>query len=103
MHNVESTVHTAFIFNPKLSFSQLVRSILNDLGITESSQDRFTLITKLNDYLIEQFKRNHVVAILIDEAQDLSDELLEEIRLLSNLETDSGRLIQIVLMGQPGA
>ena len=101
MQNVESTVHTAFIFNPKLSFSQLVRSILTDLGIAESSQDRFTLIAKLNNYLIEQLKKDHVVAILIDEAQDLSDELLEEIRLLSNLETDRGRLIQIVLMGQP--
>ena len=100
MHNLESTVHTAFIFNPKLTFSQLLRSIFNDLGITESSQDRLTLITKLNHYLLEQLQKNHVVAILIDEAQDLSDELLEEIRLLSNLETDSGRLIQIVLMGQ---
>jgi general secretion pathway protein A len=101
MQGVESTVHTAFIFNPKLSFSQLVRSVLTDLGIAYSSQDRFTLIEKLNDYLIEQFKKDHIVAILIDEAQDLSDELLEEIRLLSNLETDSSRLIQIVLMGQP--
>ena len=63
MHNVESTVHPAFIFNPRLSFSQLMRSILNDLGITESSQDRLTLITKLNNYLIEQFKKDHVVAI----------------------------------------
>ena len=101
MQSVESTVHTAFIFNPKLSFSQLVRSILTDLGIAYSSQDRFSLMAKLNDYLIEQFKRNHIVAILIDEAQDLSDDLLEEIRLLSNLETDGSRLIQIVLMGQP--
>ena len=101
MHNLESTVHTAFIFNPRLSFSQLLRSILNDLGISESSQDRLTLITKLNNYLLEQLKKDHIVAILIDEAQDLSDDLLEEIRLLSNLETDSGRLIQIVLMGQP--
>jgi general secretion pathway protein A len=101
MHNVDSTVHTAFIFNPRLSFSQLLRSILNDLGITESSHDRLTLITKLNNYLIEQLNKDHVVAILIDEAQELSDDLLEEIRLLSNLETNTGRLIQIVLMGQP--
>jgi general secretion pathway protein A len=102
MQGVESTtVHTAFIFNPKLSFSQLIRSVLTDLGIAYSSQDRFTLIEKLNDYLIEQFKKDHIVAILVDEAQDLSDELLEELRLLSNLETDSTRLIQIVLMGQP--
>ena len=101
MRSVESTVHTALVFNPKLNFNQLLRSILTDLGITESSQNRFTLMARLNDYLIEQFKKDHIVAILIDEAQDLSDELLEEIRLLSNLETDSNRLIQIVLMGQP--
>ena len=101
MQSVESTVHTAFVFNPRLSFSQLLRSILTDLGISEPGQDRFTLMAKLNDYLIEQLKRDHIVAILIDEAQDLSDELLEEIRLLSNLETDRSRLIQIVLMGQP--
>jgi general secretion pathway protein A len=101
MQSVESTVHTAFIFNPKLSFSQLLRSILTDLGIAESSQDRFKLMAKFNDYLIEQLKKDHIVAILIDEAQDLSDDLLEEIRLLSNLETDSSRLVQIVLMGQP--
>jgi general secretion pathway protein A len=101
MRSVEPTVHTAFIFNPKLNFNELLRSILTDLGITESSQDRFTLMAKLNDYLIEQFKKDHIVAILIDEAQDLSDELLEDIRLLSNLETDNNRLIQIVLIGQP--
>ena len=101
MGSVESTVHTAFIFNPKLNFNQLLRSILIDLGIACSNHDRFTLMEKLNDYLIEQLKKDHIVAILIDEAQDLSDELLEEIRLLSNLETDSSRLIQIVLMGQP--
>ncbi len=101
MQSVESTVHTAFIFNPKLSFSQLVRSILTDLGIAYSSQDRFTLIEKLNDYLIEQLKKDHIVALLVDEAQDLSDELLEELRLLSNLESDRSRLIQVVLMGQP--
>ena len=101
MQSVESTVHTAFVFNPKLSFSQLIRSILTDLGIAYSSQDRFTLIEKLNDYLIEQLKKDHIVALLVDEAQDLSDELLEELRLLSNLESDRSRLIQIVLMGQP--
>jgi general secretion pathway protein A len=101
MQSVESTVHTAFIFNPKMDFSQLIRSILTDLGVACSSEDRFTLIEKLNDYLIDQLKKDHIVAILVDEAQDLSDELLEEIRLLSNLETDSSRLVQIVLMGQP--
>jgi general secretion pathway protein A len=101
MRSFESTVHSAFIFNPKLNFNQLLRSILTDLGIPESSRNRCTLIAKLNDYLIEQFKQDHLVAIFIDEAQDLSDELLEDIRLLSNLEADNSRLIQIVLIGQP--
>jgi general secretion pathway protein A len=101
MRSVESTVHTAFILNPRLNFNALLRAVLTDLGITASSRDRATLMATLNDYLIEQFKKDHIVAMLIDEAQDLSDELLEDIRLLSNLETDSNRLIQIVLIGQP--
>src|SRR6266496_4536285 len=101
MHSVESTIHTAFIFNPKLSFTELLRFILNDLGISNSAEDRLTLMGRLNDYLIEQLKKDHIVALLVDEAQDLSDELLEELRLLSNLESDRSRLIQVVLMGQP--
>ena len=101
MQSVESTIHTAFIFNPRLNFNQLVRAILTDLGIACSCQEQFMLMAKLNDYLIEQFKKDHIVAVFIDEAQDLSDELLEEIRLLSNLETDRSRLLQIVLIGQP--
>ena len=101
MHSVESTIHTAFIFNPKLSFTELLRFILNDLGISNSAEDRLTLMGRLNDYLIEQLKKDHIVALLVDEAQDLSDEVLEELRLLSNFETDKDKLIQIVLMGQP--
>jgi general secretion pathway protein A len=101
MHSVESTIHTAFIFNPKLSFTELLRFILNDLGISNSAGDRLTLMERLNDYLIEQLDKGHIVALLVDEAQDLSDEVLEELRLLSNFETDKDKLIQIVLMGQP--
>src|SRR5437870_3638309 len=60
-----------------------------------------TLMAQLNDYLIEQLEKDHIVSVLVDEAQELSDEMLEELRLLSNLETDRAKLIQIVLMGQP--
>jgi general secretion pathway protein A len=101
MRSVEATVHTAFIFNTHLSFTELLRLVLNDLGVPNSSQDRLTLMAQLNDYLIEQLKNDHIVSLLVDEAQDLSDEMLEELRLLSNLETDRAKLIQIVLMGQP--
>ena len=101
MRSVESTVHTAFIFNTHLGFTELLRLALSELGVASSAQDRLTLMAQLNDYLIEQLRKDHTVSLLIDEAQDLSDEMLEELRLLSNLETDRAKLIQIVLMGQP--
>ena len=101
MRSVEATVHTAFIFNTHLDFTELLRLVLNDLGVANSSQDRLTLMAQLNDYLIEQLHKDHIVSVLVDEAQNLSDAMLEELRLLSNLETDRAKLIQIVLMGQP--
>jgi len=101
MHNLDSAIHTAFIFNPRLSFTALLRFILSDLGVASSAKDRLKLTEQLNSHLIEQLKKGHTVALLVDEAQALSDEILEELRLLSNLETDREKLIQIVLMGQP--
>jgi type II secretory pathway predicted ATPase ExeA len=101
MRTVETSVHTAFIFNTHLDFTELLRLVLGDLGIAHSASDRLTLMAQLNDYLIEQLHKDHVVSVLVDEAQDLSDAMLEELRLLSNLETDRAKLIQIVLMGQP--
>ena len=101
MHTVEATVHTAFIFNTHLSFTELLRLVLNELGVANSARDKQTLMAQLNDYLIEQLHKDHIVSLLVDEAQNLSDEMLEELRLLSNLETDRAKLIQIVLMGQP--
>ena len=101
MRTVEASVHTAFIFNTHLDFTELLRLVLSDLGVAHSASDRLTLMAQLNDYLIEQLHKDHVVSVLVDEAQDLSDAMLEELRLLSNLETDRAKLIQIVLMGQP--
>ena len=101
MRSAEATVHTAFVFNTHLSFTELLRLVLNDLGVPSCADDKLTLIAHLNDYLVEQLEKAHTVALLVDEAQDLSNEMLEELRLLSNLETDRAKLIQIVLMGQP--
>jgi general secretion pathway protein A len=101
MHNLDSAIHTAFIFNPRLSFTALLRFILSDLGVASSAKDRLKLTEQLNSHLIEQLKKGETVALLVDEAQALSDEILEELRLLSNLETDREKLLQIVLMGQP--
>jgi len=101
MRTMGSTIHSVFIFNTYLTFTELLRLILRDLGLPARSEDRIAMIEELNAFLIEQLTRGHVVCLLIDEAQNLSDDALEGIRLLSNLETDKEKLIQIVLMGQP--
>jgi general secretion pathway protein A len=101
MREFESTIDFAFIFNSQLSFNELLWVTLRELGIPTKAKDRLGMIDELNIYLIEQLKRGHIVCLLIDEAQNLSDESLEGLRLLSNLETDKEKLLQIVLMGQP--
>ena len=101
MHNLEGTIHTVFVFNTYLDFTELLRVILYDLGLAPEEPNKVTMLQELNDYLITQLKQGHIVTVLVDEAQNLSDEALEGLRLLSNLATDQEKLIQIVLMGQP--
>jgi general secretion pathway protein A len=96
------TVKTALILNPVLSGPQLLRTILTELGIEPPGRpDRSLYLAALNEFLLAQVALGHDVVLIIDEAQDLSAELLEQVRLLSNLETDRQKLIQIVLIGQP--
>jgi general secretion pathway protein A len=92
---------TALILNPCLTSSQLLRAILTELGMAAGRVDRATGLEMLNRFLLEQVAAGHDVVLLIDEAQDLETELLEQVRLLSNLETDQRKLLQIVLVGQP--
>jgi general secretion pathway protein A len=101
MQKAEVKIRTAIITNPKLTATELLPFVLNELHITPSAQERGALTLQLKEYLLEQFKKHHIVALLVDEAQQLSIELLEELRLLSNLETNEEKLIQIVLLGQP--
>lgn len=101
MQSVNDNIHIAYIFNPNFSFTELLHFILRDFGVSHTADDNFTLMQQLNDYLIEQLNRDHIVALLLDEAQNLSDGVLEELRLFSNVETDRHKLIQIVLIGQP--
>jgi general secretion pathway protein A len=101
MQSVNDNIHIAYIFNPNFSFTELLRFILRDFGVSHTADDKFTLMQQLNGYLIEQLNRDHIVALLLDEAQNLSDGVLEELRLFSNVETDRHKLIQIVLIGQP--
>ena len=101
LHDLESNVHSVFVFNSCLSFPELLEFTLQDLGLTLRDRSKVAMLQELNDYLIKQLNQGHTVTMLIDEAQNLSDEVLENLRLLSNLETDQEKLIQIVLMGQP--
>jgi len=92
---------TALILNPVMSSIQLLRSILHELGLEERGNDRIRLLQRLNEFLLERTAEGRDVVLFIDEAQDMPASLLEEVRLLSNLETDDRKLLQIVLLGQP--
>jgi general secretion pathway protein A len=95
------TYKTALILNPMLTATQLMRTILQELGLEARRVDRTAYLDVLNRYLLEQAAAGHDVVLIIDEAQDLESDLLEQVRLLSNLETDQRKLLQIVLIGQP--
>jgi general secretion pathway protein A len=95
------TYRTALILNPSLTSAQLLRTILTELGLDGRRSDRASALETLNEFLLAQANAGNDVVLLIDEAQDLDDELLEQVRLLSNLETERRKLLQIVLVGQP--
>ncbi len=94
-------IEAAFIFNPKLNSTQLLKTINDEFGIDATPDNTKDLIDILNAYLIEKKAEQKKVIILIDEAQNLSIEVLEQLRLLSNLETTQSKLLQIILVGQP--
>jgi general secretion pathway protein A len=94
-------IATAFVFNPRLEVLDFLEFVLADFGITPASRTKSGMLLQLNRWLIERFRMEETCVVVIDEAQNLSWELLEEIRLLTNLETSSEKLLQIVLSGQP--
>jgi putative secretion ATPase (PEP-CTERM system associated) len=89
------------IFNTTVNFEQLLAMINEDFGLTVVNTEKLVLLRELNDFLIKQYALGQQTVLIIDEAQNLSPETLEELRLLSNLETDSAKLLHIVLVGQP--
>jgi len=100
VQNPGPTIHLSYIVDPHLNFIELLRCASDAFGLAQCP-DRLAMIGQLNRYLREQFKKDHIVALLFDEAQDLNDEVLEELRLLSDLENGGEKLVQIVLVGQP--
>ena len=92
---------TALIFNPPLSPPALLQNINREFGILTDSSNSSSLLDALTQFLLQQNDEGRTVVLIIDEAQDLEAPVLEQIRLISNLETDREKLIQIVLAGQP--
>jgi general secretion pathway protein A len=93
--------HTALILNPMLTGTQLLRAVLAEFGVQTRRQDRLGCLNELNRFLLGVSVAGRVAVLIIDEAQDMPLETLELTRLLSNLETDSQKLLQILLVGQP--
>jgi general secretion pathway protein A len=94
-------VATAYVFNSQLNVTQLFDFIMADFGISCESRDKSHVLMRLNQWLLQRYRDRKTSVIIVDEAQNLSMEVLEEIRLLTNFETASEKLLQIVLSGQP--
>jgi general secretion pathway protein A len=92
---------TAFVFNPRMTASQLFDYMIADFGIPCKSRARSHVLFKLNQWLLDRYQAGEQTVLVVDEAQILSHQALEEIRLLTNLETSTHKLLQIVLAGQP--
>ncbi len=92
---------TAFIFNPRLNVQDFFEFMMADFGIPCDARQKSQVLMRLNHWLLDRYKGGETAVVIIDEAQDLSARLLEEIRLLTNLETSTEKLLQIVLSGQP--
>ncbi|OQY60423.1 MAG: hypothetical protein B6245_01575 [Desulfobacteraceae bacterium 4572_88] len=101
LENLDQNTEAAYIFNPKLNAVQLLKAINDELGINSKGNNTKILIDRLNFFLMEKKAEGKRVILVIDEAQNLSKEVLEQLRLLSNLETTTAKLLQIILIGQP--
>lgn len=101
MNQLDPSVRTAFVWQTNLSAGQLLLAIAHDLGIPHVHKDRLSLIEAIYQFLLDQASHERNCVIILDEAQHLGLSQLEQIRLLSNLETEQDKLIQIILVGQP--
>jgi general secretion pathway protein A len=90
-----------YVFNPNLSFHALLETILKALGIDDALQSAHGMVDRLHHRLVEEYQNGRNVVLVVDEAQNMPVETLEQLRVLSNLETATDKLLQIVLVGQP--
>ena len=98
---LDTSTTSAFLFNPRLEPLDFFLVLFDEFGIDKVCHTKAEYLLALNHFLIERLERNQTTLLIIDEAQNLSAEMLEEVRLLSNLETPTKKLLQIMLVGQP--
>ena len=101
LRQLDPSTKTALILQPQLSELQLLQAIVQDFGLNPMRNNRLGMFNQLNQFLLDQAELGYDIVLVIDEAQNLSLRVLEQIRMLSNLETDKSKLIQIILVGQP--
>ena len=101
LNQLDENTKTAFILNSNLSELQLLEAIMEDFGLHAVKKTKISFLRQLNNFLLEELKKNSNVVLILDEAQNLKPRTLEAVRLLSNLETDKEKLFQIILVGQP--
>ncbi|MEW6116806.1 MAG: XrtA/PEP-CTERM system-associated ATPase [Nitrospirota bacterium] len=101
LKKLHGRVTVSKVFNTKVNSEQLIAMINDDFGLPIRGKDKVQLLKDLYDFLIGQYAKGYHSVLIIDEAQNLNAELLEEVRMLSNLETDNAKLLQIILAGQP--
>jgi len=99
--NLDDSTHAAYIFNPKLDATQLLKAINDEFAVDSCADNAKDLIDNLNAFLLQSKSEGKKAILLIDEAQNLTPSVLEQLRLLSNLETTTDKLLQIILVGQP--
>ena len=101
LSQLDPTMPSAFIFNPRLGPVDFLHVLFDEFGIDKRCRTKAEYLLALNHFLIECLQEDRTALLIVDEAQNLSAEMLEEVRLLSNLETPTSKLLQIMLVGQP--
>ncbi len=101
LEQLDGNFSTALILNPVLSGDELMKAIATEFGLDVKGRDRLETMATISDFLLRQTLAGKETVLIVDEAQNLTEELLEQVRLISNIETDDRKLLQIVLMGQP--
>ncbi len=103
LDQIPPDTHIAFVLNPRLSVEELLAVVCDELGIAypEGTTSNKMFIDRINDFLLTAYAKGHKTVLIIEEAQNLSPDVLEQVRLLTNLETNQAKLLQIILLGQP--